>query len=101
MTPRIIPARAGFTVDGNPGRGADPDHPRSRGVYTRSRSRPRDSPGSSPLARGLLGRLYEDAYAVRIIPARAGFTVRIETEDRLVRDHPRSRGVYFGWVGEQ
>ena len=53
----IIPARAGFTR----GRAAHPpnsrDHPRSRGVYdyvTRDFMR---KPGSSPLARGLLGAI--------------------------------------------
>ena len=34
----IIPARAGFTVGCSVGRGFGWDHPRSRGVYTRSRA---------------------------------------------------------------
>ena len=52
--PRIIPARAGFTH--RPGRASAPDqdHPRSRGVYTASPMRMAMTPGSSPLARGLL-----------------------------------------------
>ena len=29
-----------------------------------------------------------------IIPARAGFTPRIEGDSRQGKDHPRSRGVY-------
>ena len=71
---RIIPARAGFTRR-RPRRGARyPDHPRSRGVYGSSRWTPQRIPGSSPLARGLLGELGEDPQLVGIIPARAGFT---------------------------
>ena len=50
--------------------------------------------GSSPLARGLLNRLYEDAFAVRIIPARAGFTRTRTVRPGPTGDHPRSRGVY-------
>ena len=34
---RIIPARAGFTVDGWMAEGRDSDHPRSRGVYATPR----------------------------------------------------------------
>ena len=90
------------------------DHPRSRGVYWPRRSsalRRRGSsplargllatkpaigaiPGSSPLARGLLQE-YEPGGAIgRIIPARAGFTLRRHAQGRHGPDHPRSRGVY-------
>ena len=55
-SPRIIPARAGFTA----GRGA---------VRV-------GEDGSSPLARGLPHTLTVKTYASRIIPARAGFTIR-------------------------
>ena len=73
------------------------DHPRSRGVYEPSTPPGGSRPGSSPLARGLPSALRLPDGAPRIIPARAGFTVRI-TPDRLVRgDHPRSRGVYTKW----
>ena len=91
---RIIPARAGFTRRAH-GRGAhDQDHPRSRGVY-----HPRSMPslawaGSSPLARGLLPSVPFGIMARRIIPARAGFTVRGVTPRLRAMDHPRSRGVY-------
>ena len=99
---RIIPARAGFTglcsrrlLD----RG---DHPRSRGVYT---APPGSSPtggGSSPLARGLPRRGGGGELRVRIIPARAGFTLVHGVPFRVGGDHPRSRGVYLlpsviGW----
>ena len=49
----IIPARAGFTGDGPGAPAQSPDHPRSRGVYTRRRAHTPCSQGSSPLARGL------------------------------------------------
>ena len=70
----IIPARAGFTWGSGRERGGSGDHPRSRGVYVSSRSRPRRS--------------------TRIIPARAGFTPPRGCASRHVEDHPRSRGVY-------
>ena len=91
----IIPARAGFTLrkasDGSVGR----DHPRSRGVYrARRQHRPRGR-GSSPLARGLLWVIVAVWRAIRIIPARAGFTVRMSLSVMMGPDHPRSRGVYM------
>ena len=91
---RIIPARAGFTVNRSEMGGYPWDHPRSRGVYTSwSGARP-SMPGSSPLARGLRDRCAVPAPVRRIIPARAGFTRRRSTPPRGRRDHPRSRGVY-------
>ena len=50
--------------------------------------------GSSPLARGLLGRSRRFAPAAGIIPARAGFTPRDRHSRPTHQDHPRSRGVY-------
>ena len=51
--PGIIPARAGFTGRCPPGVIADPDHPRSRGVYGEVARDALLEAGSSPLARGL------------------------------------------------
>ena len=51
------------------------DHPRSRGVY--------------PIL------IRERSVPVRIIPARAGFTVSILPTHPHAWDHPRSRGVYL------
>ena len=92
----IIPARAGFTS--NPvGRPAERwDHPRSRGVYSVIRSDDPDYEGSSPLARGLLAVFLGNRHAIRIIPARAGFTAAGRITSWATRDHPRSRGVYRG-----
>ena len=73
---RIIPARAGFTSDPLDGVAVAEDHPRSRGVYFPP-TRPLECPpGSSPLARGLLGPCPGTTPYARIIPARAGFTIR-------------------------
>ena len=91
---RIIPARAGFTVAPRQGVPASPDHPRSRGVYhARCRQR-QHTPGSSPLARGLLVVTATAVCGRGIIPARAGFTGCAAGRARGRRDHPRSRGVY-------
>ena len=50
--------------------------------------------GSSPLARGLPAREELEMTSVRIIPARAGFTVANLAGLLAIGDHPRSRGVY-------
>ena len=92
---RIIPARAGFTINSRaPGKGNE-DHPRSRGVYMVTITSRRDAEGSSPLARGLPCRRRRLTRPRRIIPARAGFTSRKAARQAAGRDHPRSRGVYF------
>ena len=79
---RIIPARAGFTPGRSVGSPERKDHPRSRGVYWNKPGVPSGWSGSSPLARGLLGRVGPGRAPVRIIPARAGFTFS------LYRQHP-------------
>ena len=71
---RIIPARAGFTASRRRRGGGWPDHPRSRGVYDLLDGGGGGVAGSSPLARGLLPSPFREHVAVRIIPARAGFT---------------------------
>ena len=72
-----------------------PDHPRSRGVYTRSPGAPRRWRGSSPLARGLPIPRPGAIPTIWIIPARAGFTFSAFRACRTPQDHPRSRGVYL------
>ena len=91
---RIIPARAGFTGCLHLWSQADGDHPRSRGVYRRARVDFRAADGSSPLARGLQTGDVSIIDAVRIIPARAGFTAIAPRNGLIDQDHPRSRGVY-------
>ena len=91
---RIIPARAGFTHDNRLGDPEKQDHPRSRGVYPPSPPSSATQPGSSPLARGLLGQHCHHGRRRGIIPARAGFTWLSGRPTGPARDHPRSRGVY-------
>ena len=92
----IIPARAGFTAPGRPCRPCHPDHPRSRGVYANGSLTASPVGGSSPLARGLHDDRGGPAEQHRIIPARAGFTSKDAPDTSTSRDHPRSRGVYYG-----
>ena len=54
----------------------------------------RDTLGSSPLARGLLHLEIGGVIVHGIIPARAGFTYSFVMRERVMPDHPRSRGVY-------
>ena len=96
LTARIIPARAGFTRRPAASRFRTWDHPRSRGVYPGSARRQRRGTGSSPLARGLHRFARREGHAVRIIPARAGFTGCTPGRHGRGPDHPRSRGVYLG-----
>ena len=70
----IIPARAGFTQSRADVCVKGRDHPRSRGVYVSAVLGPLRARGSSPLARGLHNLSVDGNDAVRIIPARAGFT---------------------------
>ena len=92
---RIIPARAGFTCRRADTGSPAPDHPRSRGVYTIETCSSTSSSGSSPLARGLPVAQPSVLGGTGIIPARAGFTSLMTTCTKRLRDHPRSRGVYY------
>ena len=91
-TPRLIPARAGNTIGFSLSHGVTSAHPRSRGEHTKSPSTTSYRRGSSPLARGT--RLYSGFHrlARRLIPARAGNTVKRDATIDLSTAHPRSRG---------
>ena len=92
--PRIIPARAGFTITSFRICSSQSDHPRSRGVYDGLAHDGAPGPGSSPLARGLQIETMGHSHQFGIIPARAGFTRCARPAPRRGPDHPRSRGVY-------
>ena len=92
---RIIPARAGFTRRTGSEARSQQDHPRSRGVYTKSLPDDNGWVGSSPLARGLHEVPPGRQRMGRIIPARAGFTITAALIEGVKQDHPRSRGVYL------
>ena len=98
-SPGIIPARAGFTRRRGRLRRRGWDHPRSRGVYDVSNMIVDPDNGSSPLARGLQPPRGEEVSGDGIIPARAGFTMKLLVMGVPFRDHPRSRGVYPAWSG--
>ena len=51
--------------------------------------------GSSPLARGTRNVMYESVLTERLIPARAGNTLRTAMIMASVAAHPRSRGEHF------
>ena len=120
-SPRIIPARAGFTASPSPCSPSAGDHPRSRGVYTRRPTSKSSTWGSSPLARGLphahnavmfntldhprsrgvykptfLGRFFTTGSS----PLARGLPGPVGPRRRARLDHPRSRGVYKArrWV---
>ena len=91
---RIIPARAGFTCTTGRLSARRWDHPRSRGVYTSPPRTPPTVTGSSPLARGLRGRVRVRLRAERIIPARAGFTTSARARSLRSRgSSPLARGL--------
>ena len=92
--PRIIPARAGFTLLYPRFGSLLTDHPRSRGVYRLEWCASPRPPGSSPLARGLRPIIRSAESRRGIIPARAGFTPCPGRGTSRRWDHPRSRGVY-------
>ena len=90
------PLTRGLRVSRQRARTSRPDHPRSRGVYVPNRPAAGAVVGSSPLARGLPYDQLRRLTAVRIIPARAGFTIVVVVGEFVAKDHPRSRGVYDG-----
>ena len=92
---RIIPACAGFTRPRWHAPRYAPDHPRMRGVYSKSSDQDGPPTGSSPHARGLRPRLLHRGRGGGIIPACAGFTRSRSSRPRSVTDHPRMRGVYL------
>ena len=89
---RIIPARAGPTLPSKSEVGTATDHPRSCGANRSPSASFAGTRGSSPLVRGQLAGSSPAAGGDRIIPARAGPTVRLRHRSRGRADHPRSCG---------
>ena len=73
-------------------RGAVRAHPRSRGENSGSGTRERGGSGSSPLTRGKRTLWTATRSPVRLIPAHAGKTYRVKSENSAGGAHPRSRG---------
>ena len=89
---RLIPARAGKTFLGLPGRLSVSVHPRAGGEnFVSSRRRGRSS-GSSPRGRGKPPATQADWCERRLIPARAGKTHPPRRRPALSPAHPRVDG---------
>ena len=95
---RITPACAGNTNAVELPRIYPWDHPRLRGEYLSDFTSAILSLGSPPLARGILDFASSPPKTLRITPACAGNTKPDLREQRAVRDHPRLRGEYDGWI---
>ena len=97
--PRIIPARAGQTPRARDPRCPGPDHPRACGAnYCSARLKSR-AHGSSPRVRGKPDRVVRVPDVGRIIPARAGQTMRHRPPNHEHADHPRACGANKAWDG--
>ena len=91
----IIPACAGSTPPMSGHTEGPRDHPRMRGEHFFNLSALHSAPGSSPHARGALGRRFEQHGEGGIIPACAGSTDLKVISRRDLRDHPRMRGEHL------
>ena len=88
----IIPACAGSTTSTSPTAFSRRDHPRLRGEHCVPVFVCGILWGSSPLARGALGRVWAHRPVLGIIPACAGSTPASPSRPEGFRDHPRLRG---------
>ena len=91
-TRRIIPACAGNTSHARCAPNCQSDHPRVRGEHSSNGSGGVTGHGSSPRARGTLGKRRILDHLKRIIPACAGNTGAGARRPRRRTDHPRVRG---------
>ena len=89
---RLIPARAGNTRRRSPEKSPWSAHPRSRGEHPSPPHSAAHTPGSSPLARGTPLPRVPRGVVDRLIPARAGNTLRGVRGRSGMPAHPRSRG---------
>ena len=89
---RLIPARAGNTAVRPGSRTGAAAHPRSRGEHYAAGDDYLGHFGSSPLARGTHLTRGRAATRLRLIPARAGNTLRQPCTTCAYPAHPRSRG---------
>ncbi len=92
---RIIPACAGSTDPALTDAAAPQGHPRMRAEHILDKSLTVTLQGSSPHARGALGRLPGRHRSPGIIPACAGSTRAMRSPRRRRRDRPRMRGEHL------
>ena len=90
--PGSIPARAGHPVHAAFNTSSLRVHPRSRGASVRRLESHPESPGPSPLARGIHIDELAAATLLGSIPARAGHPTPSVVPAPRIRVHPRSRG---------
>ncbi len=90
--PRFIPAGAGNTHDVSALHGIRPVHPRWRGEHRPAVAIAGRTNGSSPLARGTLGKRLANQCLWRFIPAGAGNTQTDRGGPGGASVHPRWRG---------
>ena len=93
---RLIPARAGNTLEAYHFIAGEAAHPRSRGEHELMGTSVRGQNGSSPLARGTRHHPHGPDALGRLIPARAGNTPGSAAARSRFSAHPRSRGEHFG-----
>ena len=89
---RIIPAHAGQTPQFGNGVWVETDHPRACGANKLPNAAALPVAGSSPRMRGKLDDSSAYMYTLRIIPAHAGQTGRVERASCFIADHPRACG---------
>ena len=99
VSPGIIPACAGNTVQSGEDDASPVDHPRMRGEHFSWSMTVSDSSGSSPHARGTLDDADWDAEHAGIIPACAGNTQASRRSTVSQPDHPRMRGEHGIGIG--
>ena len=97
----IIPARAGSSGPAAARSPRTEDHPRACGEQMTMEPQASVGFGSSPRVRGAGAQHHVDPRPRRIIPARAGSSVRLPSRGRRSSDHPRACGEqsssqYFG-----
>ena len=90
--PRLIPAHAGKTLQGEGPRRPWEAHPRSRGENSANWTSVRRKSGSSPLTRGKRESRLQRRRTRGLIPAHAGKTLRWTARRNCAWAHPRSRG---------
>ena len=90
---RFIPASAGNTLDVRQEGALEAVHPRERGEHPSWWEHHDSNSGSSPRARGTLGRARVGQVPLRFIPASAGNTVhRVRGGGQRLGSSPRARG---------
>ena len=89
---RITPARAGKTSQSCLTPAKLRDHPRACGENLNSDKEVTEWRGSPPRVRGKPVVKFGELAAIRITPARAGKTFRVQNGRLSIQDHPRACG---------